>query len=139
MQPKPSTRVRPSHLRQNKKPRVPYDPFAYVVSTSSSDFEPTTFANANKSPQWRAAMVEEYAALIRNNTWSLVPLVPDTNVADCKWVYKLKKDQNGKIIHYKARLVAKGFKQQHGIDYYETFSPVVKSTTIRTVLSLAVT
>lgn len=56
-----------------------------------------------------------------------------------KWLYKLKKDQNGKITRYKAHLVAKGFKKQHGIDYYETFSPVVKSTTIRTVLSLVVT
>ncbi|KAJ0946635.1 putative RNA-directed DNA polymerase [Helianthus annuus] len=84
-------------------------------------------------------MAEEYAALLRNGTWSLVPPVPNTNVVDCKWVYKIKRDQTGTITRYKARLVAKGFNQQHGVDYHETFSPVVKSTTIRTVLSLAVT
>ncbi|KAJ0808584.1 putative RNA-directed DNA polymerase [Helianthus annuus] len=132
-------RTRPANLRQNPKQRVPFNPSAYATSIASSELEPTTFAIANKSPQWRAAMAEEYAALLRNGTWSLVPPVPNTNVVDCKWVYKIKRDQTGTITRYKARLVAKGFNQQHGVDYHETFSPVVKSTTIRTVLSLAVT
>lgn len=84
-------------------------------------------------------MADEYSALIRNGTWTLVPRVPKANVVACKWVYKVKRDQHGAIQRYKARLVAKGFNQQPGIDYTETFSPVVKSTTIRVVLSLAVT
>ncbi|KAJ0613659.1 putative RNA-directed DNA polymerase [Helianthus annuus] len=83
-------------------------------------------------------MAEELEALDKNGTWSLVPRVPNTNVVDCKWVYRLKTDQNGNISRYKARLVAKGFRQQSGVDYHETFSPVVKPATIRTVLSLAV-
>ncbi|GKB75086.1 retrovirus-related pol polyprotein from transposon RE2 [Tanacetum coccineum] len=84
-------------------------------------------------------MAEEYAALMRNAIWSLVSPIPNANVIDCKWVYKLKRDQTGAITRFKARLVAKGFNQQQGIDYFETFSPVVKSTTIHTVLSLEVT
>ncbi|KAD4180455.1 hypothetical protein E3N88_29046 [Mikania micrantha] len=84
-------------------------------------------------------MSEEFKALITNGTWTLVPPVPNANVVDCKWVYKIKRDQNGLITRYKARLVAKGFNQQAGLDYHETFSPVVKPTTIRVVLSMAVT
>ncbi|GKB99983.1 reverse transcriptase domain-containing protein [Tanacetum coccineum] len=84
-------------------------------------------------------MKEEYDALVKNRTWSLVPCASNTNVVDCKWVYWLKRDKNGAITHYKARFVAKCFRQQPGIDFHETFSPVVKSTTIRVVLSLVVT
>lgn len=105
----------------------------------TSSTEPSTFAIANKSPQWRAAMTEEYKALMRNGTWTLVQPVSNANVVDCKWVYRLKHDENGNIKRHKARLVAKGFNQQPGIDYHETFSPVVKSTTVRVVLSLAIT
>jgi hypothetical protein len=83
-------------------------------------------------------MDEEYDALIKNNTWHLVPSGHGQNVIDCKWVYKIKRKADGTIDHYKARLVAKGFKQQYGIDYEETFSHVVKCATIHVVLSLAV-
>ncbi|GKD84096.1 retrovirus-related pol polyprotein from transposon TNT 1-94, partial [Tanacetum coccineum] len=88
---------------------------------------------------WRQAMKEEYDALMKNGTWSLVPRAFNTNIVDGKWVYMLKRDKNGAITRYKARFVAKGFRQPPSIDFHETFSPVVKSITIRAVLSLAVT
>ncbi|GKC84689.1 tocopherol cyclase, partial [Tanacetum coccineum] len=97
------------------------------------------FTVANNSPEWRQAVKEEYDALMKNETWSLVPRASNTNVVDGKWVYRLKRDKNGAFTRYKARFVAKGFRQQPGIDFHETFSPVVKLTTIRAVLSLAVT
>lgn len=83
-------------------------------------------------------MSDEINALRVNSTWTLVPPSPQYNVVGCKWVYRIKRKANGMIDRYKARLVAKGFHQQHGLDYSETFSPVVKPTTIRTVLSIAV-
>nr|GEV12781.1 retrovirus-related Pol polyprotein from transposon TNT 1-94 [Tanacetum cinerariifolium] len=71
--------------------------------------------------------------------WSLVPRASNMNVVDGKWVYMLNHDKNGVIFRYKARFVAKGFWKQPGIDFHESFSPVVKLITIQDVLSLEVT
>ncbi|XP_071681629.1 uncharacterized protein [Lolium perenne] len=100
--------------------------------------EPRSYQAAMTIPHWRAAMEQEYQALLQNETWTLVPPPPRVNIIDSKWVFKVKKHADGSIERYKARLVAKGFKQRHGLDYEDTFSPVIKPTTIRLLLSLAV-
>jgi hypothetical protein len=76
--------------------------------------------------------------LMKNKTWHLVPPRRGTNIIDCKWVYKIKRRADGSLDRYKARLVTKGFKQRYSIDYEDTFSPVVKASTIQAILSVAV-
>jgi histone deacetylase 1/2 len=108
----------------------------YGMLTSTG--EPSNLAEALDDTRWSQAMQEEYNALMENKTWHLVPPSSTRNLIDCKWVYRVKKNADGTVDRYKARLVAKGFKQRYGIDYEDTFSPVVKAATIRLVLTVAV-
>jgi hypothetical protein len=98
---------------------------------------PKTYRGALADPNWRDAMCEEFAALQANDTWSLVPRPAGTNVVTGKWVFRHKFLPDGALDRYKARWVLRGFTQQHGVDYGETFSPVIKPATVRTVLSVA--
>lgn len=84
-------------------------------------------------------MNTEFQALLENNTWSLVPYDSNMNVISNKWVYMVKTLADGSLDKLKTRLVARSFEQFARIDFHETFSPVVKSTTVRLVFTLAAT
>ena len=82
-------------------------------------------------------MVEQFQALRDNHIWDVVQCPPIVKVISCKWIYSIKLRFDGTLDHYKARLVVLGNKQEYGVDYEETFSPVAKMTTVRMVISIA--
>lgn len=109
-----------------------------LSATLSDDIEPTSVAQALSNPRWRAAMLAEFNALLSNGTWDLVPPDSSHNVVGCKWDFRIKRKPDGSVDRYKACLVAKGFHQRSGVDFYETYSLVVKLATVQLVLSIAV-
>jgi hypothetical protein len=118
-------------------------PHVYIDGTiryglHASIDEPLNLAASLSDNNWKKGIDAEFDALMKNKMWHLVPPQKGSNVIDCKWVYKIKRRADVSLDRYKARLVAKGCKQQYGRDYEETFSPVVKSATIRVIFSLAV-
>jgi histone deacetylase 1/2 len=98
---------------------------------------PRSVRDALTDPNWRAAMQAEFDALIDNDTWRLVSRPSGVNVVTGKWIFRHKLHADGSLDRYKARWVLRGFTQRPGLDYDETFSPVVKPATIRVILSLA--
>jgi hypothetical protein len=86
---------------------------------------------------WEKAIQEELAMLKQTGTYKLVDPPADVNIVGSKWVYHVKKDAAGNIVHYKACLVAQGFSQVPGVDYFDTFAPVAKLASICTVLAMA--
>lgn len=99
--------------------------------------EPTSYKQANKDMEWGKAMIQEMESIERNKTWHLTELPKGHKAIGLKWIYKLKRDANGKINKYKARLVAKGYVQEQGVDFDEIFAPVTRIETVRLLLALA--
>lgn len=103
----------------------------------TNDKVPRSAEMALKDLNWKRAMEEEMESLNKNETWILVKPPPGRKLVDSKWVFKVKENENGEETRKKARLVAKGFSQKYGIDYEETFSPVMKMVTLRTLIALS--
>lgn len=110
--------------------------FEALLSTFFNDI-PSQYQDAINSPDrklWEAAINEEYNSLIANNTWTLVTPPPDANIVDSRWAFDIKDESPPR---YKARFVAKGYSQRYGVDYEETYAPVVKPETLRVLFAIA--
>ena len=102
--------------------------------------EPTSYQEAINNPdfeKWLEAMKSEMQSIYDNQVWTLIDPTDGLKTIGCKWVFKMKIDMDGNVHTYKARLVAKGFRQTHGIDYDEIFSPIAKLKSIRILLAIA--
>ena len=112
--------------------------FTIAINSTASHvlFEPITYKQVVSSLEWFKAMENEFQALLKNNTWTLVSPTPTQKVIGSKWVYHLKLLPDGSVAKHKARLMAKGFLETLALDYFHTVNLVVKPTTIRVVLCL---
>jgi hypothetical protein len=101
------------------------------------DSEPSSYEEATGQQVWRDAMMEEYQSIMKNDVWEIVSRPEGKSVVTSKWIYKIKHATDDNIEKYKVRFVARGFSQKEGVDYEETFSPVARYTSIRTIISIA--
>lgn len=132
-------------LRDRSKLRKPSYLQEYAHIAENTDFidtyvTPQSFQEAvsgRESLQWKRAMDDEMKSLNENHTWKLSTLPQGAKAIPCKWTYRVKTNPDGSVNRYKARLVIKGFSQRYGIDYSQTFSPVARMATIRSILSIA--
>jgi hypothetical protein len=117
------------------------DEYALAAETTNSEaLEPQSLSEAKSRPDWKLwekAIEEELETLRAAGTWKLEEAPEGVNVVGSKWVFKAKKDAAGNVVRYKARLVAQGFSQVPGVDYFDTYAPVARLASIRTVLALA--
>ncbi|GKF30699.1 retrovirus-related pol polyprotein from transposon TNT 1-94, partial [Tanacetum coccineum] len=114
--------------------------YAFAIAEEEDTHEPITFQeviNSSEKHEWVRAMKEEISSLKKNNTWELVDQPPGQKLISYKWLYQIKEGiECVQKPRYKARVVAQEFTQRAGIDYNEVFSPVVRHTSIRVILSL---
>lgn len=132
--------LRRSERLANKKPDSRACTGCYLVRQNPLQ-DPRTLEEALAAPdgeQWKEAMQCELENLRVFNTWEVVPRPTDREVIKCKWVFRKKYNASGDVERYKARLVACGYSQVEGMDYTETFSPVVRMKSIRALLAVAV-
>ncbi|KAI9198572.1 hypothetical protein LWI28_018376 [Acer negundo] len=128
-----------STLRKSTRPHIPNKRYLqYLLLTDAG--EPECYDEAcqgEDASKWELTMKDEMKSLVSNQTWELAKLPEGKKALQNKWVFRIKEEHDGSK-RYKARLVVKGFQQKEGIDYTDIFSPVVKLTTIRLVLSIVV-
>jgi Reverse transcriptase (RNA-dependent DNA polymerase) len=108
------------------------------MTSLNSNPVPCNWKEAMQDTKWRKTMFEEMRALVKNDTWDMVPRPSDKNTVGCKWVYTTKHNPERNVERFKARLVTKGYTQTYGVDYQETFAPVTKMNIVRTLISCAV-
>ena len=126
-------------IRQSKRAKITKS-FGPDFITYLMESEPQNFKEAMscpEAPQWKEAVNSEIESILQNHTWELVDLPPGNKPLGYKWIFKRKLKADGSIDKYKARLVVKGYRQKEGLDYFDTYSPVTRITSIRLLIAFA--
>ena len=87
--------------------------------------------SSSESSCWKEAIQSEIDSILSNKTWEIVDIPPGIKPIGCKWIFKKKMKEDGSIDKYKASLVAKRYRQKEGVDFFDTYSPVTRITSIR--------
>src|SRR5690606_6329892 len=136
--PAPSAHVPVSGIQTRSRSGITKKKQIFSLHTDTISPLPSSHVQAAKDKHWNHSMQVEYDAQIERGTCTLVPRPLNTNIVRSMWLYRHKFDADGHLTRHKSRLIANGKSQQIGIDCDETFSPVVKPATIRTVLHIDV-
>jgi len=126
-----------SGLAYQKLPPPPTEYHAYYLSNIAELASYKEGIIGPNQEKWKEAIEEELESLHDNNTWIITSLPSGRTAVKYKWVFREKKGAEGETIRYKVRLVAKGFMQQYGIDYLETYAPVVKLVSLQILRAIA--
>lgn len=128
-------------LTKNMIEEVAGQPATLLLSSAMAAMvTPRNIAEAKQQPEWpewKAAIEKELQDLQANGTWEVVRRPVGENMISSKWVFRIKFNSRGELERFKARLVARGFSQRFGIDFEETYSPVLKLTSLRFLAALA--
>ena len=121
--------------RESKRPQR----FSSYVAFMSHiiDLEPTTYEEASRHQVWKDAMTEVFQSIMKNDICEVVPRPEGKSVVTSKWLFKIKHGADGSMEKHKDRFVARGFSQKEGIDYDETFAPMARYTSIRTIIVIS--
>ena len=126
-------------LRRRKRARTSKsfgpDFLTYLLENEHQSFNEVM--STPEAPIWKEAVNSEIESIMQNHTWELVDLPPRSKPLGCKWIFKRKMKTGGSINKYNARLVAKGYKQKEGLDYFYTYSPVTRITSICMLIAIA--
>ena len=113
---------------------------SFGLAAVSSHTDPRTYQEAmsrEDCDEWKRAAEDEMQSIREAGTYTLVETPSGANIIGNKWVFKKKLKADKSVERYKARLVGKGYNQKEGVDYFETFAPVAKLSSIRALLALA--
>jgi hypothetical protein len=133
----PVERPEPTHrvsIRQRHPSSRLRDHYLFFTKETS---KPQNYTSTMQAPEWATAIKQEVDSINKNQTWTYVNLPSGKWPITSKWIFKEKVGPSGKVEKLKARLVAKGFIQKEGVDFYDTFAPIVRWSTIRIIISLA--